>query len=450
MEITTTHGEGSHLTVDLFGCNVEVLGSIEKITTVLTTLPDDINMTPISGPLVKYHQAENEMDSGVTGVIIIAESHISIHTYPKRKFASVDIFSCKEFNVNRAVEFLKQVFSPERVERNVLHRGFKENLHTERFCEEVKGIEISEDLTISQFLNSAKQIGFQAAHLGQAVDVLRKMKQDNATIFLSFTSNMVSSGLREVFAQIVKEKLVDVIITGVGSIEEDVMKSSKPFLLGQFAADDVELHKKGINRIGNIYVPDDRYEGLEDFLVPIFTEAFEEQQKTRKMLTPAALIRKIGEKIEDTNSFLYWSVKNNIPIYCPAITDGALGLQLFFFKQKHDTFGIDTTGDMKELAGYVLQAEKTAGIILGGGFAKHHLIGINILREGLDYAIYVTTAREGDGSLSGARPKEAKSWSKLKEEANNVCIESDATIVFPLLAVAMKRELGGRENVRLD
>ena len=156
------------------------------------------------------------------------------------------------------------------------------------------------------------------------------------------------------------------------------------------------------------------------------------------MISPSELIYELGKIVKDENSILYWASKNNIPIFCPAITDGAFGLQLYFFKQSNKDFGIDVTADMKQLGELVLNAEKTAGIILGGGFAKHHLIGVNILRGGLDYEIYVTTAGEGDGSLSGARPKEAKSWSKIKEDANNVCIEGDATIIFPLLALSMK------------
>jgi len=115
-------------------------------------------------------------------------------------------------------------------------------------------------------------------------------------------------------------------------------------------------------------------------------------------------------------------------------------LQLFFFKQKHPSLGIDVTADMEKLAKLTLEADKTGAIILGGGIAKHHTIGVNILREGLDYAVYVSTADEYDGSLSGAKPKEAKSWSKLKEEGNSVSIVCDATIAFPLIAPALEEK----------
>ena len=302
----------------------------------------------------------------------------------------------------------------------------------------VSGFVLDKDKKVLDLLQDLDSIGFQAINLGKAAKIIKKMKDDNATIFLSITSNMVSSGLREIFAQIVKEKMVDAIITSVGSVEEDLMKTKKPFLLGDFNVSDIELHKRGTNRIGNIFVPTDRYELLEGMLQPFFGKMLEKQKKEGKMISPSELIFELGKTVEDEKSIIYWATKNNIPIFCPGITDGALGLQLYFFKQENKEFGIDVTGDFDRAAQMVLTADKTGGIILGGGIAKHQLIGLNILRDGLDYAVYMTTAGEGDGSLSGARPKEAKSWSKIKEEGNVVCVEGDVTINFSIIALKMK------------
>lgn len=436
MKIKIQHGQGSHLTIDAFDCK-EDLNSKDLVLKFLNELPNIIGMNKLTQPQVVEYKTDNE-ESGVTGFVIIAESHLAIHTYPKKNFLSADIFSCKEFNTELATNYVKEIFGSDRIETNTLHRGHSDEFDADAEFEQIKGLDIN-STNVLDIIQSMKNIGFQATHLGQALDVLRKIKQDKARVFLSFTSNMVSSGLREIFAQLVKEKLVDVIITSVGSIEEDMMKSKKPFLLGNFNASDIDLHRKGINRIGNIFVPSDRYELFEDMIIPIFQKFDDLQKKTGKMVSPSELIHEIGLTLKDENSILYWASKNNIPVFCPGITDGALGLQVYFFKHAHKEFGIDVTGDMKKLADLTLEANKTAGIILGGGIAKHHLIGVNILRQGLDYAIYVSTGIEGDGSLSGARPKEAKSWSKIKEDANNVCVEGDATIIFPLLAIAMKQ-----------
>lgn len=305
-------------------------------------------------------------------------------------------------------------------------------------AEFVKGIKIKKGQSAEDLVSQMRYAGLQASELGKAVEVIKEMKKSGATVFLTFTSNMVSSGLRELFAQLCEEKFVDAVITSIGSVEEDVIKTRRPFLIGDFNADDVKLHAKGVNRIGNILVPNERYEFLESKLKPFFAVELERQKKMGRLLSPSEFILDLGKTLKDGNSFVYQCAKNGIPVFCPAPTDGALGLQLFFFKQDHPEFGIDVTGDMKALAHLVLVSGKTGGIILGGGFAKHHAIGANILRGGFDYAVYVSTASEYDGSLSGAKTREAVSWGKIKEKANTAYVEGDASIIFPLMMAGVK------------
>lgn len=276
------------------------------------------------------------------------------------------------------------------------------------------------------------QTGFQATQLARAVEIIKTMKKENAKIFLSFTSNMVASGLRGIFAELCKRKFVDVIITAGGSLDHDLIRVYKDYELGDFFMDDIELHKKGINRLGNILVSNECYIELEKRIKPIFEKIYNKN----KICSPSELANEMGKSLNDKNgknSFLYWCSKNSIPVFCPGITDSAIGLQVYFFKQKYKDFGIDVTKDMNELAQIVLNSEKTGGIILGGGISKHHTIGVNILRGGLDYAVYITTASPWDGSLSGARTQEAISWGKLREKSRYVTIDCDATIAFPLI-----------------
>lgn len=278
--------------------------------------------------------------------------------------------------------------------------------------------------------------GFQATNLGLAIEIIERMKKEGATVFLTFTSNMVASGLRGVFTQMCKKKFVDVIITAGGSLDHDLIRSSKKYLIGDFMMDDKELHQKGINRIGNLLVPNECYAYLEKFMQPVFEELYQGGTNGNRMVSPSQIARKIGEKTTE-DSFLYWCNKNKIPVFCPGITDSAIGLQTYFFKQKRKDFGIDVTKDMNELAQLAMNAKKTGGIILGGGISKHHAIGVNLLRDGFDYAVYVTTSSPWDGSLSGARTNEGISWGKIKEpdgkKANHVTVDCDASIAVPLM-----------------
>lgn len=285
--------------------------------------------------------------------------------------------------------------------------------------------DITSDFKISDF----NRLGFQATNLAQAIDIVKKMKKSHATIFFAFTSNLIASGLRGLISELCRKKFIHAIVTAGGSLDHDLIKSYLPYALGDFSMDDMQLHKHGINRLGNVLIKNKCYELLEKKMQKIFAQLY----KKHKVVSPSEIAYAIGKSIKNKNSFLYWCAKNNIPVFSPGITDSAIGLQAYFFKQQHKNFSIDVTKDMHQLAQRVLDADKTGAIVLGGGISKHHVLGANILRGGLDYAVYITTASPFDGSLSGARTQEAISWSKLKEKSNYITVDCDATIAFPLL-----------------
>ncbi len=272
--------------------------------------------------------------------------------------------------------------------------------------------------------------GFQATELAKAAGVCRAMLQDkDCTVFFAFTSNLMASGLRGLFIEMAKRKMMDAVVTAGGALDHDFIRAHADYEIGSFAEDDVGLHKKSVNRLGNILVPNDRYVMFERKIKPVLKALYEK----KKMVSPREVAAEMGRALVGKKSFLAECFKNNIPVYCPGITDSALGLQMHFFKQDHRDFAVDVTADMGEMAALVLSAKKTGAMILGGGISKHYTIASNLLRGGLDYAVYVTTAGEFDGSLSGARAREAKSWGKIGERAATATVHCDATIAFPLI-----------------
>mgnify|MGYP001566898182 FL=1 len=300
----------------------------------------------------------------------------------------------------------------------------------------VRGFDISGKMTLSEYIGKIGGLGFQATELAKGINLLKEMKSEKATVFLSFTSNIISSGLRELVAQLCREKAVQCIITSTGAIEEDYMKSKAPFLMGSFDVDDEEIKKKALNRIGNVLVPDKYYADLEQFNLKFLAELY----KTSRVVSPSVYCRELGKKITDKNSFLHWASKNNIPVYAPGFVDGAIGDHVFFSnqdKKSGEKLIVDQAGDLTSFYNLMLTSDKTGGLIIGGGIAKHHLIGAAILRNGLDYAVYLSTGTQYDGSLSGARPSEAVSWNKLKDKKKSAFIEAEATLVIPLLCLGL-------------
>jgi len=301
----------------------------------------------------------------------------------------------------------------------------------------ITDIEVDEDCTVrgltEQMLGSG---GFTAKKLGLACDITRRMlREKDCTVFLSFPACIVSTGTRGVIRKLVEEKLVDVIITTCGTLDHDLARVWKKYYHGEFLADDADLHRQGINRLGNIFIPNESYGVvLERRMQPILEELYGNGTHT---VSTRELALEFGRRLTDKKSILYWAARNDIPVYVPGITDGAFGAQLWLFRQKHPKFTVDVLRDEQELSDIVFTSKKAGALMIGGGISKHHVIWWNQFRDGLDFAVYLTTAEEYDGSLSGARLREAVSWGKVKERARYITVEGDATITLPMLVASV-------------
>lgn len=296
---------------------------------------------------------------------------------------------------------------------------------------DVQGYEFRGEFDFQDLLDSYATTGFQATQLAEAIDIAKRMQEADATIYLTCTSNIISSGLREVVASLVREGYIDVLITTSGGLTEDVIKTSHPFKMGEWETDESALREKGINRLGNIFVPSDRYVWLEEYLYEFFDEFFAEES----VRTPTAFARELGATLDDENSVLKQAAEHDVPVYCPALTDAEVGNFLYFYRQRHDAeIDIKLLDDYERLIEGGMDADTTGLIAVGDGVPKHHAIMTNLFRGGADYAVYISTGMEGDGSLSGAPPDEAVSWGKIKEdETNYTQVQAEATLVFPLL-----------------
>ncbi len=299
--------------------------------------------------------------------------------------------------------------------------------------ESVKGYDFNKGLNYEKLLDSFATTGFQATHFSKAVEIIDEMIKEKVTIYLGYTSNMVSSGLRDIFRYLAEHKKVKVIVTTAGGIEEDFIKCLGDFKLGKFSDSGELLNQKGVNRTGNILVPNSRYCKFEDFLVPILEKLYEEQKKTGRIISVSDFIKQLGKEINDKRSIYYWCYKNDIDVYCPAITDGSIGDMIHFFKYKHPDFKIDVADDIHKLNEFTITQKKTGMIILGRGMMKHHICNSNMMRNGADYSVYINTGEEWDGADSNARPDEAVSWGKIKGAGKSVKVFGDATILFPLI-----------------
>ena len=297
----------------------------------------------------------------------------------------------------------------------------------------VKDIRITKNMSADQLLKAMGEAGgFTAQKLADATNIAEAMAKDKDCLkILSFPACIMATGTRGVIVDMVKNGLVDLIITTCGTLDHDLSRSYAEYYKGDFMMDDEVLREKyEISRLGNVLVPDECYGVvLEDNLLPMFDEIFADAQS----MTTHEIIDAVGARLKDEDSLLYQCHKRKIPIVVPGITDGSFGCQLWMYYQTHRKLRIDLFGDEQMLSEMTNNAKATGAIIVGGGISKHHVIWWSQFRGGLDYCIYLTTAEEYDGSLSGARIREAVSWGKVKADAKKMTVEGDATITLPMI-----------------
>nr|KAG5693418.1 hypothetical protein BaRGS_009891 [Batillaria attramentaria] len=254
--------------------------------------------------------------------------------------------------------------------------------------ETVRGYDFNDGVDYHRLFRSYARTGFQATNVGKAIEEINRM--------------------------------VDCLVTSAGGIEEDLIKCLAPTYLGDFSLSGRELRSKGINRTGNLLVPNNNYRLFEDWLTPLLDIMLQEQREQGVTWTPSKVIARLGKEISNADSVYYWAYKNNIPVFCPALTDGSVGDIMFFHSYKNPGLVVDIVEDLRRVNSQATCAVNTGMIILGGGVCKHHTCNANLMRNGADFSVFVNTASEFDGSDSGARPDEAISWGKIKSAATPV------------------------------
>lgn len=312
----------------------------------------------------------------------------------------------------------------------------------------VKDIKIDGTTSANELIKNFYEAGgFTAKKLAVGVNIIEEMIKDRDCLrFFSFPSCINATGTRGVVKDFIRRRMFDVIITACGTLDHDIARVYRDYYHGSFMMDDRELRDKGINRIGNVLTPNDSYGVILEEKIMQFLKKIVEKKKE---ISTHELVWEFGRLIDEDpeaqerkeESIVYWCWKNNIPMIVPGITDGSVGYQIWQFSQDND-FKVDLMADEKLLSDKVWQAKKSGALIIGGGISKHHVIWWNQFKQGgLDYAVYISTAVEWDGSLSGARPREAVSWGKIGKDAKFVNIEGDATVLLPIVYAALGERL---------
>ncbi len=304
----------------------------------------------------------------------------------------------------------------------------------------VKDISIDGNTDIDAiFEQMSESGGFVSRHLAEGVQIIRDMIDDKQCVkFVSFVGSIISTGLRGVIKDMIRLGLVDAVITTCGALDHDIARAYSSYYEGDFRLDDKKLADSKIHRLGNVLVPMGSYGPLiEKKMQQFLTRTY---RQGKKDLATYEMCEMLGRYINKDSSFLYWASRKKVPVFVPGIMDGAVGSQIWLFSQRQRNFRVNLLRDSEKLSEIVFEAKRSGAIMIGGGISKHHTLWWNQFRGGLDYAVYITTAPEYDGSLSGAVVREAISWGKVRKKAKQTTINGEATSLLPFIFAALLRK----------
>ena len=303
----------------------------------------------------------------------------------------------------------------------------------------VRHIEVKNRMTVNELIEEFGRSGvFQAGNLAKAVDIYEEMLREKSSIALAFAGAFVPGGMRKIIADLVRDRMVDVLVTTGANITHDLACAfgERYYVCGD-RVDDEKFRKKGISRIYDVASPDSTSIGFERGIQKILSQIKEGEYSSPE------LMEKVGEKIKDKDSIVRQAHLRKVPLFVPALEDSIFGIQLWIHSQDRKV-KLDPLKDVKQIIDWAYEHKNRGVIVLGGGVPKNFALQSALIPGPHKYAIQVTLDRPETGGLSGATLQEAISWGKLSGKSKFASVYSDSTIVFPLMVAAVRERLSSK------
>lgn len=296
-------------------------------------------------------------------------------------------------------------------------------------------------------VKAMKNMAFQARNLANGAEIFDMMVKDKeCSIFLTLAGSLISAGLKKVIVDLVKNNMVDAIVsTGANIVDQDFFEALgfKHYKGTQFV-NDGDLRELMIDRIYDTYIDEEDLRICDETIGDIANSLHPRPYSSREFIVEMGKFLEKDEKYAPyrEDSIVYQCYKKGIPIFVPAFSDCSAGFGLVHHQwhnpEKH--VSIDSAKDFLEITKLKIQDKSSGIFMIGGGVPKNFVQDIVVAAEVLEfdvpmhkYAIQITVADERDGALSGSTLKEASSWGKV-DTAYEQMVFSEATIAMPLIA----------------
>jgi deoxyhypusine synthase len=306
-------------------------------------------------------------------------------------------------------------------------------------------------MTVGELAAEYGTAGIGATDLHEAVDITAEMFDDEVTTFLGLAGAMVPAGMRRIVSDMIADGLVDVVVTTGANLTHDTIEAiGGKHHHGEVQPPDTsrrehdeQLREEGVDRIYNVYLPQEHFAAFESHLRAEVFPALEAEgtvsiQRLTAQLGEANATVNDRDDIAEHQGIAATAAEHDVPVYCPAVQDSVLGIQSWIYAQTSD-FSLDALADMTGLTDIAHDATQAGALVVGGGVPKNFVLQTMLVDpDAYDYAVQLTMDTPQTGGLSGATLDEARSWGKLEQAARNVSVYADATITLPLLVAAAR------------
>ncbi len=301
----------------------------------------------------------------------------------------------------------------------------------------VTQLHVKPEMTVNELVEAMGKAGaYNGGSLARAADIWEQMLRDKETTkFFGLAGAMVPAGMGGIVSDLIKDGHIDILVSTGANLTHDIIEAiGCRHFHGTAFCDDIELRRDEINRIYDVYLPNEAFEHFEEFMQGVFGEL-----EPGSTISISALLEHIGKHAK--SGILHTAARKKIPVYNPAVQDSMIGLQFWLFSQTNKVT-VDAFADMPALMDRCFTAKKAGAMLVGGGVPKNFILQSMLMTpNGFSYAIQLTGDRPDLGGLSGATLDEARSWGKITEDAQAVTVYGDATITLPVLAAAVTERL---------
>ncbi|UPM44146.1 deoxyhypusine synthase [Halocatena salina] len=303
--------------------------------------------------------------------------------------------------------------------------------------------DVSAGMTVGELIEEYGNAGVGAANIHEATDTVAEMFASDTTVFFGLAGAMVPTGMRAIVADLIRNGYIDVLVTTGANLTHDAIeaiggKHHHGRVNGEHTEreHDEQLRDEEVDRIYNVYLPQEHFALFESHLreevFPTFEEPVSIRAFTEELGRANAAVNE-RENVDEAPGIAATAFENDVPVYVPAIQDSVLGLQAWLRSQVNP-FSLDALSDMSDLNDIAYEADSTGAFVVGGGVPKNFVLQTMLVTpKAYDYAVQLTMDPPQTGGLSGASLDEARSWGKLEKNARNVSVYADATVTLPLV-----------------